>query len=164
MKQFWRGFLCIGINFKCQFQSNDFPEALEYIKIASKLTSIVTILANIALEVEHIFQVLSQYLWVLPQYLLVLSQYLQVLSRWIHPKYILLFGYIQLGLYFKSAHCLCIGICFNTQNSQIHFWVNQSITLIKCEYLLLHWRAIDTEWGKWVYELFAIRKKAENSK
>ena len=30
-------------------------------KIASKLTSIVTILANIALAGEHIFQVLGQY-------------------------------------------------------------------------------------------------------
>ena len=54
-------------------------------KIASKLTSIVTILANIALAGEHIFQVLGQYSWVLPQYLQVLSQYLRVLSRWIHP-------------------------------------------------------------------------------
>ena len=55
------------------------------IKIASKLTSIVTILENIALAGGHIFQVLAQYLWVLPQYLRVLSQYLWVLSRWIHP-------------------------------------------------------------------------------
>ena len=54
-------------------------------KIASKLTSIVTILANIALAGDHIFQVLAQYSWVLPQYLQVLSQYLRVLSRWIHP-------------------------------------------------------------------------------
>ena len=54
-------------------------------KIASKLTSIVTILANIALAGEHIFQVLAQYSWVLPQYLRVLSQYLRILSRWIHP-------------------------------------------------------------------------------
>ena len=30
-------------------------------RIASKLTSIVTILANIALEGEHIFQVLGEY-------------------------------------------------------------------------------------------------------
>ena len=50
------------INFKSQFQSNDLPQALKYIKIASKLTSIVTILANIALAGEHIFQVLAQYL------------------------------------------------------------------------------------------------------
>ena len=49
------------INFKSQFQSNDLPQALKYIKIASKLTSIVTILANIALAGEHIFQVLGQY-------------------------------------------------------------------------------------------------------
>ena len=46
--------------------------------IASKLTSIVSILASIALAGEHIFQLLAQYSWVLPQYL-------QVLSRWIHP-------------------------------------------------------------------------------
>ena len=46
---------------KSQFQSNDQPQALEYIKIASKLTSIVTILANIAHAGEHIFQVLTQY-------------------------------------------------------------------------------------------------------
>ena len=39
----------------------------------------MTILANIALAGEHIFQVLAQYLWVL-------SQYLRVLSRWIQPK------------------------------------------------------------------------------
>ena len=54
-------------------------------KIASKLTSIVTILANIALAGDHIFQVLAQYSGVLPQYLWVLSQYSRVLSRWIHP-------------------------------------------------------------------------------
>ena len=49
------------INFKSQFQSNDLPHALKYIKIASKLTRIVTILANIAFAGEHIFQVLAQY-------------------------------------------------------------------------------------------------------
>ena len=49
------------INFKSQFESNDLPQALEYIKIALKLTSIVTILANIALVGEHIFQILAQY-------------------------------------------------------------------------------------------------------
>ena len=58
----------VRINFKSQFQSNDIPQALKYIKIASKFTSIVTILANIALTVEHIFQVLAQYSQVLPQY------------------------------------------------------------------------------------------------
>ena len=51
----------VSINFKSQFQSNDPVQALKYIKIASKLTSIVTILANIALAGEHIFQVLGQY-------------------------------------------------------------------------------------------------------
>ena len=51
----------VRINFKSQFQSNDLPQALKYIKIASKLTPIVTILANIALAGEHIFQVLGQY-------------------------------------------------------------------------------------------------------
>ena len=49
------------INFKSQFQSNDIPQALKYIRIASKLTSIVTILVNIALACEHTFQVLGQY-------------------------------------------------------------------------------------------------------
>ena len=52
----------VRINFRSQFQSNDLPQALKYIKIASKLTSIVTILANISLAGEHIFQVLGQYL------------------------------------------------------------------------------------------------------
>ena len=47
--------------FKSQFQSNDQPQVLKYIKIASKLTSILKILANIALASEHIFQVLGQY-------------------------------------------------------------------------------------------------------
>ena len=51
----------VRINFKCQFLSNDLPQALKYINIVSKLTSIVTILANIALAGEHIFQVLAQY-------------------------------------------------------------------------------------------------------
>ena len=51
----------VRINFKSQFQSDDLPQALKYIKIASILTSIVTILANIALEGDHIFQVLGQY-------------------------------------------------------------------------------------------------------
>ena len=49
------------INFKSQFQSNDLPQALKYIKIASKLTSIMSILLNIALAGDHIFQVLGQY-------------------------------------------------------------------------------------------------------
>ena len=49
----------VRINFKSQFQSNDLQKALKYLKIASKLTSIVTILANIALAGEHIFQVLD---------------------------------------------------------------------------------------------------------
>ena len=52
----------VRINFKSQIQSNDEPQALKYIKIASKLTSIVTILASITLAGEHIFQVLAQYL------------------------------------------------------------------------------------------------------
>ena len=47
-------------------------------RIALKLTSIVTILANIALAGEHIFQVLAQYLRVLLQYLRVLSQYAMI--------------------------------------------------------------------------------------
>ena len=51
----------IRINFKSQFQSNNLPQTLKYIKIASKLTSIVTILVNIALAGDHIFQVLAQY-------------------------------------------------------------------------------------------------------
>ena len=44
----------VRINFKSQFQGNDLPQALKYIKFASKFTSIVTILANIALASEHI--------------------------------------------------------------------------------------------------------------
>ena len=48
----------IKINFKSQFQSNDLPQTLKYIKIALKLTRIVIILANIALVGEHI---LAQY-------------------------------------------------------------------------------------------------------
>ena len=51
----------LRINFKSQFQRNDLPQALKYIKIALKLTSIVIILANIAFAGEHIFQVLGQY-------------------------------------------------------------------------------------------------------
>ena len=54
----------VKINFKSQFQSGDLPQALKNIKIASKLTSIVTILANIALAGEHIFQTFAQYLQV----------------------------------------------------------------------------------------------------
>ena len=34
----------VRINFKSQFQINDLPQGLKHIKIASKLTSIVTIL------------------------------------------------------------------------------------------------------------------------
>ena len=51
----------VKINFKSQFHRSDPPQALKYIKIASKLTSIVTILASITLAGEHIFQVLAQY-------------------------------------------------------------------------------------------------------
>ena len=52
----------VKINFKSQFQRNDLPKC-KYIKIASELTSIVTINvnSNIALAGEHIFQVLAQY-------------------------------------------------------------------------------------------------------
>ena len=39
----------VRINFKSQYQFNDLPQALKYVKISSKLTSNVTILANIAL-------------------------------------------------------------------------------------------------------------------
>ena len=53
--------ISININIRSQFQSNDLPQASKYIKIASKLTSIVTILVNIALAGEHIFQALGQY-------------------------------------------------------------------------------------------------------
>ena len=42
----------VRINFKSQFQSNDLPQALKYIKIASKLTSIVTILRVLHLQVN----------------------------------------------------------------------------------------------------------------
>ena len=52
----------VKINFEIQFQNNDLTQALKYIKIASKLTSIVTILASIALAGERIFQELGQYL------------------------------------------------------------------------------------------------------
>ena len=54
---------------------------IRYMKIASKLASIVVILAIIALAGEHIFQVLAQYSYVLLQYLQVLPQYLLVFSR-----------------------------------------------------------------------------------
>ena len=50
----------VRINCKSQFQRNDQPQALKYIKIASKITSIVTILASITLACENIFQVLSR--------------------------------------------------------------------------------------------------------
>ena len=63
----------VRINFKSQFQIKDLPQALIYIKIASKLTSIVTILTNIAISCDHIFQVLAQYLRGLSQYLRVLA-------------------------------------------------------------------------------------------
>ena len=51
-----------SMNFKSKFQNNYLPQALKNIKIASKLTSIVTILAIITFAGEHIFQVLAQYL------------------------------------------------------------------------------------------------------
>ena len=51
----------VRINFKNQFQSIYLPQALKYIKITSKLTSIVIIHVNIALAGEHIFQVLAQH-------------------------------------------------------------------------------------------------------
>ena len=57
-------------------------------KIASKRTSIVTILANIAQPGDHIFQVYAQYLQVL-------SQCLRVLSGWMHPN----LGQLPLGCF-----------------------------------------------------------------
>ena len=82
----------VRINLKSKFQSNDLPQAWKWIKISPKLTSPVTILANIALAGEQIFQVLGQYSWVLPQYLQVLSQYLWVMSRWVHPRLRLMYS------------------------------------------------------------------------
>ena len=45
----------VKTNFEIQFQNNDLTQDLKYIKIASKLTSIVTILVNFVLAGEHIF-------------------------------------------------------------------------------------------------------------
>ena len=59
----------VRLNFKSQFQSNDLPLALKYIKIALKLTNILPIRTNIAIAGEHIFQVLAQYLQILLQHL-----------------------------------------------------------------------------------------------
>ena len=58
-------------------------QSLELLRISKVDINVidVTILANIALAGENIFQVLAQYSCVLPQYLRVLSQFLQVLSR-----------------------------------------------------------------------------------
>ena len=52
----------VNLNFTSQFQGNFPTLSYKWIKIASKLTSIVTILASITLAGEHIFQVLAQYL------------------------------------------------------------------------------------------------------
>ena len=47
----------VRINFKSQFQSNDLPQALKYIKIASKLTSIKPILQKCGhLQVQYLLQ------------------------------------------------------------------------------------------------------------
>ena len=74
----------IFININFNSQSNDLSQASKYIKIAFKLTSIVTILANIALfRWTHFSSIKS--------YLRVLSQYLLVLNRWIHPISLKLF-------------------------------------------------------------------------
>ena len=64
----------VSVRIIFQLQSNDLPQALKYIKIAPRLTSIVTMLVNIALSGEQIFQALAQYSCVLPQYLGVLSR------------------------------------------------------------------------------------------
>ena len=45
--------LSVNIHGKSQFQSNDLPKASKYIKMASKLSSTVTTLANIALAGEY---------------------------------------------------------------------------------------------------------------
>ena len=104
----------VRINFTSQFQSNDQPQAIKHIKIASKLTSIVTILASITLAGDHIFQVLGKYSWVLPQYLRVLSQYLRVLSRWIHPLILIMslqsiiYNMFNFRFYYVT---LCLRFC-----------------------------------------------------
>ena len=67
----------------------------------------MTILANIALAGEHIFQVCGQYSWVLPQFLQVLSQYFWVLSRWIHPKFPIVEWRITMYFhFFLHLHCI----------------------------------------------------------
>ena len=53
--------LVFKFSVRINFKSNDLPQALKYIKIASKLSIIVTILANIEFAGDHIFQVLGQY-------------------------------------------------------------------------------------------------------
>ena len=49
----------VRINFKSQFQSNDLPQALKYIKIALKLTSIVIILVSIVVRLTRIERILE---------------------------------------------------------------------------------------------------------
>ena len=88
-------------------------------KIASKLTSIVTILVNIVLAGDHIFQVLGQYSWVLPQYLRVFSQYLQVLSRWIGPWYVWtclgMSRHFQACTLYRHVQAACTGMSRQVQ-------------------------------------------------
>ena len=99
-------------------------------RIASKLTSIVTILANTAFAGDHIFQVL----WVLPKYLGVLSQYLRVLSRWIHPK-------SGLDLYPLNCQRLkWMQIWFSYTSFYVKLdWNKKSLMLLKLESFIYQW-------------------------
>ena len=70
----------VKINFKSQFQSNDVPQDLKYMKITSKHTSVVTILVNIVVILTSIDPILEKRVHLQVQYLRVLSQHLYVLK------------------------------------------------------------------------------------
>ena len=79
----------------------------------------MTILANIALAGDHIFQVLGQYPWVLPTYLRVLSQYLLVLSRWIHPWSIVKYWFHEIFFNFSGKTRILPTQCYSHQKKSI---------------------------------------------
>ena len=65
-------------NFEIQFKRIDLPQALKYIKIAPKLTSIVIILANISTHFSSIGSILRSIITILMSIVTILASIEQV--------------------------------------------------------------------------------------
>ena len=69
------------VHLQVQYLQVLFTSIVTILASIEQVNNPMTIISNIALAGEHIFQVLGQYSQVLQQYLQILSKFLRVLSR-----------------------------------------------------------------------------------